>query len=123
MVKTSVNDTNLESSAPPGDRVALECGIPCSLPTCYFCRTGQYNACPDVVFFSTPPYNGTLRRYHNHPEEWLHKLPDQLSFEEGSLLEPLSVALAGIDRSEVRLGDPIVIRGAGPIGLITLLAA
>lgn len=106
-----------------GDRVALECGIPCSQPTCYFCRTGQYNACPDVVFFSTPPYNGTLRRYHVHPEDWLHRLPDELSFEEGSLLEPLSVALAGIDRSGVRLGDPILICGAGPIGLVTMLAA
>lgn len=90
---------------------------------CDFCRTGRYNACPDVVFFSTPPYHGTLTRYHLHPEEWLHKLPDEMSFEEGSLLEPLSVALAGIDRSMVRLGDPIVICGAGPIGLVTLLAA
>ncbi|GME28769.1 putative l-arabinitol 4-dehydrogenase protein [Neofusicoccum parvum] len=107
----------------PGDRVALECGVPCSKPTCYFCRTGRYNACPDVVFFSTPPYHGTLRRYHVHPEAWLHHLPDSLTFEEGSLLEPLSVALAGIDRSALRLADPLVICGAGPIGLVTLLAA
>jgi len=106
-----------------GDRVALECGIPCSKPTCHFCRTGRYNACPDIVFFSTPPYHGTLRRYHLHPEAWLHPLPDSLSFEEGSLLEPLSVALAGIDRSNLRLGTPLVICGAGPIGLVTLLAA
>lgn len=91
--------------------------------TCYMCRTGHYNACPDVVFFSTPPYHGTLARYHLHPEEWLHPLPDTLSFEEGSLLEPLSVALAGIDRSMLRLGDPLVICGAGPIGLVSLLAA
>lgn len=106
-----------------GDRVALECGIPCSKPTCYHCRTGKYNACPDVVFFSTPPYHGTLRRYHVHPEAWLHHLPSSLSYEEGSLLEPLSVALAGIDRSNLRLGDPLVICGAGPIGLVSLLAA
>lgn len=106
-----------------GDRVALECGIPCSKPTCYHCRTGKYNACPDVVFFSTPPYHGTLRRYHVHPEAWLHHLPNSLSYEEGSLLEPLSVALAGIDRSNLRLGDPLVICGAGPIGLVSLLAA
>lgn len=106
-----------------GDRVALECGIPCMKATCYYCRNGRYNACPDVVFYSTPPHHGTLTRYHVHPEEWLHLLPDELSFEEGSLLEPLSVALAGIDRSEVRLGDPVVICGAGPIGLVTLLAA
>lgn len=103
--------------------MALECGIPCSLATCTFCRTGQYNACPDVVFFSTPPHHGTLRRYHAHPEAWLHKLPDHVSFEEGALLEPLTVALAGVDRSGLRLADPLVICGAGPIGLVTLLAA
>lgn len=103
--------------------MAIECGIPCSKPTCYFCRTGRYNACPDVVFFSTPPYHGVLRRFHAHPEAWLHKLPDHVSFEEGSLVEPLSVALAGIDRSGLRLADPLVICGAGPIGLTSLLAA
>ncbi|KAH6873796.1 chaperonin 10-like protein [Thelonectria olida] len=119
VIKTGKDVTRFK----PGDRVALECGIPCSKPTCYYCRTGQYNACPDVVFFSTPPYHGTLRRYHLHPEAWLHHLPDSLSYEEGSLLEPLSVALAGIDRSKLCLGQPLVICGAGPIGLVTLLAA
>ncbi|CZT18800.1 probable L-arabinitol 4-dehydrogenase [Ramularia collo-cygni] len=106
-----------------GDRVALECGIPCSKPTCRACRTGQYHGCPEMVFYSSPPINGTLRRYHAHPEAWLHKLPDHVTFEEGALLEPLSVALAGIERSGLKLGDPLVICGAGPIGMVTLLAA
>lgn len=103
--------------------MALECGIPCSKPTCEPCRTGQYNACPAIIFYSSPPVHGTLRRYHVHPEAWLHPLPDSISYEEGALLEPLSVALAGIDRSGLRLGDPLVICGAGPIGLVSLLAA
>ena len=92
-----------------GDRVAIECGIPCMKATCYYCRNGRYNACPDVVFWSTLPYHGTLTRYHVHPEEWLRKIPDNMSFEQGSLLEPLSVALAGIERSNLRLGDPLLI--------------
>ncbi|OLN96581.1 L-arabinitol 4-dehydrogenase 1 [Colletotrichum chlorophyti] len=91
--------------------------------SCFFCRTGKYNACPEVIFYSTPPYHGTLTRYHVHPEDWLHKIPDNISYEEGSLLEPLSVALTGIERSGVRLGDPVVICGSGPIGIATLLAA
>lgn len=103
--------------------MALECGVPCSKPTCDACRSGRYNACPADIFFSTPPVHGTLRRYHVHPAAWLHKLPKETTFEEGSLLEPLSVALAGIDRSNLRLGDPLVICGAGPIGLVSLLAA
>lgn len=106
-----------------GDRVTIEPGIPCSQPSCDACRTGRYNACPEVVFFSAPPYHGTLTRWHLHPAQWLHKLPDSVSFEEGSLCEPLAVALAGIERSGLRLGDPLIICGAGPIGLVTLLSA
>ncbi|WAR55232.1 hypothetical protein PtB15_4B852 [Puccinia triticina] len=105
-----------------GDRVAIEAGIPCSKPTCEMCRTGQYNACPEIIFCSTPPYHGLMTRYHAHPSCWLHKLPPNVSYEEGSLLEPLAVALAGIERAGVRLGDPVLICGAGPIGLVTLLA-
>lgn len=110
-----------------GDRVAMEVGIPCSQPSCTPCRTGKYNGCPDVVFFSTPPYHGlyhfikcqqhitepcglgTLTRWHVHPEQWLHRLPDNVTFEEGALCEPLAVALAGIDRAGLRLGDPTLI--------------
>jgi L-iditol 2-dehydrogenase len=106
-----------------GDRVAIEPGVPCSKATCYYCRTGRYNACPDVKFFSTPPYAGTLTRYHAHPAAWLHPLPDNISFEEGALLEPLSVALAAVTRAELALGMSTLICGAGPIGLVTLLCA
>lgn len=64
---------------------------------------------PNVVFFSTPPYHGTLTRFHAHPSAWLHKLPPNVSFEEGSLCEPLAVALAGIERAGARIGDQVVI--------------
>jgi len=90
-----------------GDRVAIEAGVPCG--QCEFCRVGRYNACPDVVFFSTPPYHGTLTRYHLHPAAWVHPIPETISFEEGALLEPLCVALAGIERADLRLGDPLLI--------------
>lgn len=103
--------------------MALENGIPCSKPTCEACRTGQYHGCPDITFYSSPPVDGTLRRYHAHPEAWLHRLPDNVTYEEGALLEPLSVALHGIDRSGLRMGDSVAICGAGPIGMVTLLAA
>ena len=46
-----------------------------------------------------------------------------MTFEEGALLEPLSVALAGIKRSGLRLGDSVAICGAGPIGIVSLIAA
>lgn len=90
-----------------GDRVAIEAGVPCG--SCELCLTGRYNACPSVVFFSTPPYHGLLSRYHAHPEQWLHKLPDNMTYEEGSLCEPLAVALAGIERAGLKLGDQTLI--------------
>jgi L-iditol 2-dehydrogenase len=54
---------------------------------------------------------------------WCHKLPPSLSYEDGALLEPLSVALAAVERSNLRLGDAALVCGAGPIGLVTLLCA
>jgi len=104
-----------------GDRVAIEPNVICH--ECEPCLTGRYNGCEKVQFLSTPPVTGLLRRYLKHPAMWCHKLPDNLTFEDGAMLEPLSVALAGMDRANVRLGDPVVICGAGPIGLVTLLCA
>ena len=101
-----------------GDRVAIEPNIICN--ECEPCLTGRYNGCTTVKFSSTPPFDGLLRRYVNHPAIWCHKIGD-MSYENGALLEPLSVALAGMERSGVKLGDPVLICGAGPIGLVTLL--
>src|SRR5258706_361654 len=101
-----------------GDRVAIEPNIICN--ECEPCLTGKYNGCEKVKFLSTPPVDGLLRRYVNHPAIWCHKIGD-MSFEDGAMLEPLSVSLACMQRSGVKLGDPVLICGSGPIGLITLL--
>ncbi|CZS99114.1 hypothetical protein WAI453_008367 [Rhynchosporium graminicola] len=101
-----------------GDRVAVEPNIICG--ECEPCLTGRYNGCEKVLFLSTPPVDGLLRRYVNHPAAWCHKIGD-MSYEDGACLEPLSVSLAAMQRSGVQLGDPVLICGAGPIGLITLL--
>jgi len=101
-----------------GDRVAIEPNIPCH--TCEPCLTGHYNGCESVLFLSTPPVPGLLRRYIKHPAVWCHKIGN-MTYEQGSLLEPLSVALAGMDRAGIKLGDAVLVCGAGPIGLITLL--
>jgi len=103
-----------------GDRVAVEPNLICN--ACEPCLTGRYNGCKNVEFLSTPPINGLLRRYVNHPAVWCHKIGD-MSYEYGALLEPLSVALAGMQRANIQLGDPVLICGAGPIGLVTLLCA
>lgn len=103
-----------------GDRVAIEPGMQCLV--CEQCLTGCYNGCPDVQFKSTPPYPGQLRRYIVHPARLVHPIGN-LSYEEGALLEPISVGLAGLEQSGLELGDPTVICGAGPIGLVSALLA
>ncbi|RBR08677.1 uncharacterized protein FIESC28_10131 [Fusarium coffeatum] len=105
----------------PGDRVAVEPGVPCS--HCFLCKDGRYNLCEDVEFSGVYPYAGTLQRYKVHPAKWIHKLPDNVSFAEGALLEPLSVVLHGINSASITIGTPAVICGAGPIGLLALASA
>ncbi|OQO06488.1 hypothetical protein B0A48_08271 [Cryoendolithus antarcticus] len=104
-----------------GDRVAVEPGVPCE--KCRECSSGNYNLCLDVQFSGVPPHTGSIRRYHVHSARYLHKLPDELSFGDGALLEPLSVVLHAFERSPVKLGEATVICGAGPIGLVALAVA
>lgn len=103
-----------------GDRVALEPGVTCG--QCEFCKSGKYNLCPDVQFLATPPYHGCLMGYIAYPENMAFKLPDNVSSEEGALVEPLAVGLHAAAQGGVKLGDRVVILGAGCIGLVTLLA-
>ena len=103
-----------------GDRVAVEPNIICG--ACEPCLTGRYNGCEKVLFLSTPPVPGLLRRYVKHPAVWCHKIGN-MSYENGAMLEPLSVALAALQRAQLTVGDPVLICGAGPIGLITLLCS
>ena len=104
-----------------GDRVALEPGIPCR--KCDFCKSGRYNLCPDVQFMATPPVDGAFREYVAHPADFTFKIPEGVSYEEAALVEPLSVGIHAVERAQLKLGDQILIFGAGPIGLLTLQVA
>lgn len=104
-----------------GDKVALEPGIPCG--RCEYCRKGRYNLCSDVKFMATPPIDGSLVEYVVHPAEYVNKLPVNLSFAEGALIEPLAVGMHASRIGGVSSGDKIAILGAGPIGLVTMQAA
>lgn len=103
-----------------GHRVALEPGKTCG--KCKYCKTGRYNLCPDVEFFATPPYHGVFTNYVTHPEDMCFKLPENVSNLEGALVEPLAVGLHASGTGDVKLGDTVVIFGAGCIGLVTLLS-
>ncbi|KAI8364220.1 chaperonin 10-like protein [Blakeslea trispora] len=104
-----------------GDPVALEPGVPCR--NCEMCKNGKYNLCPDMVFAATPPYDGTLCNFYKHAADFCYKLPQNVSLEEGALIEPLSVGIHASRRGEVKLGDRVFVFGAGPVGLLTAAAA
>ncbi|XP_078050501.1 sorbitol dehydrogenase [Augochlora pura] len=104
-----------------GDRVAIEPGVPCRI--CKFCKEGRYNLCKEMVFCATPPVHGSLRRYYKHAADFCFKLPDHVSLEEGALMEPLSVGVHACKRANIGIDSSVLILGAGPIGLVSLLAA
>lgn len=103
-----------------GDRVAIEAGVPCR--RCSYCRSGRYNLCRDVTFLATPPFHGAYREYMTHPEDFLFKLPETVSFEEGAMIEPLAVGTYAAERGNVNVKNTVAIIGSGTIGLITLQA-
>lgn len=109
------------TSLKPGDRVALEPGVPCRY--CEYCRGGRYNLCPDMRFAATPPYDGTLAAYFAVPEDFCYKLPENVSLEEGALVEPLSVAVHCARLGNVSFGSTVLVLGAGPIGLLCCAVA
>ncbi len=104
-----------------GDRVSMEPGVPCG--RCRQCRVGRYNLCPDVEFFATPPIDGSFANYVAIHEDFAFKLPDEVSDEEGALLEPLSVGIWACQKGAVAPGDHVLVTGAGPIGLLAAQAA
>ncbi|XP_029950553.1 sorbitol dehydrogenase [Salarias fasciatus] len=104
-----------------GDRVAVEPGVPREMDE--FFKNGRYNLSPTIFFCATPPDDGNLCRFYRHSANFCYKLPDNVTFEEGALIEPLSVGIHACRRAGVTLGSTVLICGAGPIGLVSLLVA
>ncbi|KAK8474768.1 hypothetical protein V6N11_032971 [Hibiscus sabdariffa] len=107
----------------PGDWVALEPGIGCW--RCDLCKEGRYNLCPEWRLLSMPPVHGALARQVQimHPADLCFRLPDNVSLVEGAMCEPLSVAVHACRRADISPETNVLIVGAGPIGLVTMLAA
>ena len=106
---------------PVGQRVAIEPGIPCG--HCEQCRRGTYNLCPNVVFFATPPVDGSLARYVAVHKAFAHPVPDSMSDDAAALIEPLSVGLWANRRAGTGIGSRVLVTGAGPIGVLCALTA
>jgi len=102
-----------------GDRVTAEtaakvCG------KCIFCRTGNYNLCPDRLGLGYG-VNGAFTKYCVVRKEIVHFLPDNVDFISGALCEPLSCAVHGVvEQTDILPGDVVMITGPGVIGLLAL---
>ncbi len=98
-----------------GDRVTVEpceaCGI------CDACLHGEYGSC-DKLSFIYRKGDGAMADYITVKASSVFVLPDTLSYEAGALIEPLAVAVHAVRRADVRMGQTVLVLGAGAIGLL-----
>jgi D-xylulose reductase len=104
-----------------GDRVCMEPGIPSPGSPATF--AGCYNLDPAVRFWATPPIHGCMRETVVHPGTFTFKLPDNVSLEEGALVEPVAIGVYSANTAGIQPGDIALVFGAGTIGIGTALAA
>ncbi len=104
----------------PGDRVTVDDVLPCG--KCWFCKHKRPALCSEMAMTGIT-INGGMAEFVSLPVELLYRLPEGLSTRQAALVEPLAVALHGINTSNLQMGDDVLVMGAGPIGLFTLQAA
>ncbi len=104
-----------------GDRVCMEPGIPKAGSRTS--RMGMYNLDPDVRFWATPPIHGCLCETVVHPAAYTYKLPENVNYEEGAMVEPLAIGLQAADKAEISPGDTALVTGCGTIGILTAISA
>ena len=99
-----------------GQRVSIEPQRPD--PDSAETRRGQYNLCPHMRFFGTPPVDGAFCDYVTIGAAFAHPVPDTVSDDAAALCEPLSVGIAAVRKAGVDGGSRVLIAGAGPIGAV-----
>lgn len=104
-----------------GDRVTIDpqrvCGV------CDECLAGYPNACSNKIMLGVQEWSGSFGQYIVSPESQVYKLPDNVSYEEGSMIEPLAVGVRTVRQGDVKPGDAVLILGGGTIGLSALAGA
>jgi len=103
-----------------GDRVTVEPVVTCG--QCYYCKLGDYHLCAKISFQYRQGQGGLTTDFIA-PEQWVHLLPDNISYPMGAMIEPLSVAVHALGLSHLKIGDSVAIFGAGAIGLLILQVA
>ena len=98
-----------------GDHVVVDPNIKCG--KCYYCRRGKENLCENMTTLGIF-IDGGFTRYNVAPESAVYKIRDDMRWRDAVLVEPVSCAVNGVMRANVKVGDAVAIIGAGPMGLI-----
>lgn len=101
-----------------GMRVTVNPQLPCY--ECYYCLHDQENMCKLQNYILGVTEDGAMREFINVKAERVHILPDNVSYEEGAAVEPLSVAVYSVLQSGFQLGQNAAVIGAGPIGMMII---
>jgi L-idonate 5-dehydrogenase len=108
-----------------GERVAVSPSRPCG--ACRYCQEGLQNHCLDMRYYGSamrmPHVQGAFRQQIVIETSQAHKLADRVSDAEGSMAEPLSVALHAVRRAGSLVGKKVLVTGCGPIGALVVVAA
>ena len=104
----------------PGDRVTMATTIPCG--KCAMCRKALFNMCLDKMPVGTY-IDGAFAEYLNVPFRGIEhgslmKLPDKLSFDHGSICEPLGCVINSQNIAKIGFPDTVAVIGGGPLGLL-----
>jgi L-idonate 5-dehydrogenase len=109
----------------PGDKVAVNPSRPCN--ACRYCLEGLPRHCLNMLFYGSamrfPHVQGGFRQRLVAEERQCVPVPADLPLEKAAFGEPLAVCLHAVNRAGPLLGKKVLITGAGPIGMLTLLAA
>lgn len=103
----------------PGDRVSVMPLIYCG--RCEYCRRGLQHLCTTMACTGLSSEWGGMAELAALEEYQVYRIPDEVSDEQGALIEPCAVAAYGVARGGVRPGDNVLIAGAGPIGALAAL--
>lgn len=101
-----------------GNRVTVNPQIPCG--ECYYCIHHQENMCRLQNYSLGTTEDGAMRDYISVKSERVHILPDNISYENGAIVEPLSIAINAVQESSFKIGNNAAVIGAGPIGLFVI---
>jgi (R,R)-butanediol dehydrogenase/meso-butanediol dehydrogenase/diacetyl reductase len=104
-----------------GDRVSIMPLVYCG--RCDYCRRGLQHLCATMACTGLSSDWGGIAELATLEEYQVFPLPDDVSDEQGALVEPCAVAAYGVSRGRVRPGDSVLVAGAGPIGALAALCA